>query len=75
MIGKRVVDKISGFSGTATGVAVYLSGAEKVQITGRAHSNGTIPSQWVDKYSIEEVGEGPLRPPDHSEDKEPGQYL
>lgn len=54
LIGKKVKDKITGFEGVVTGVAVYLAGCHQACIFPRVAADGKLPeAQWLDCVRLE----------------------
>lgn len=52
-LGDRVTDRISGFSGIATGRAEYLYGCVRVQVEPEAlHDGKPVESQWFDEQRL-----------------------
>ena len=52
--GDEVVEKITGFKGTITGTAFYLTGCNTYLITAKAESEGKEPTAlWYDEGRIE----------------------
>lgn len=56
--GNRVEDKVSGFSGTITGVAFYLTGCTSYLITSESINGKEPVSLWYDEGRIELISEG-----------------
>lgn len=52
-LGKKYKDSISGFVGTATGVAEYLYGCRRVQLEG--DKDGKPEDFWFDEQRLEGV--------------------
>lgn len=53
-LGSKVVDRISGFTGIATGRAVYLNKCVRICVTGRVRE-GKIVEDWIDELYLEEI--------------------
>jgi hypothetical protein len=57
-LGMKYRDKISGFSGVATGYVQYITGCNQVLLGPKAKDDGTLPSsQWFDEQRLEDVTE------------------
>lgn len=57
VLGSTVTDRITGFSGIATGICRYVSGCVQVSIAPRCGDDGKLPeSQWFDVQRLERVG-------------------
>lgn len=54
-LGKTYKDKITGFTGVATGFVQYISGCNQALIApGVSPDGGMRDSQWVDQQRLEE---------------------
>ena len=52
-LGAEYTDKISGFTGVATGYCQYLSGCNQVLLAPKIKKDGTLPdSQWFDDQRL-----------------------
>jgi len=51
-LNKRYEDTISGFRGTAIGLAEYLNGAKQVQLEALATPGGQRRKEWFDECRI-----------------------
>lgn len=55
-LGRQVKDKITGFSGTATGFCTYISGCSQVLISAKITDGGDAKTLWVDEQRVDYVG-------------------
>lgn len=53
LLGKTVIDVVSGFKGTVTGVCIYHHGENQVQITAKSVNNAKPDDFWVSDDRIE----------------------
>ena len=52
-MGRKVKDKITGFTGIVTGYVSYISGCNQVLITPSVDKDGKIKeSEWVDEQRV-----------------------
>lgn len=59
MLGKKVKDKITGFTGIAIGHAKYLTGCDQYGVTPPVGADGKVnETQWFDAGRIEVVDDG-----------------
>ena len=57
-LGRKYRDKITGFTGTATGRAAYISGCSQVLLAPPVTSDGAArDANWFDEQRLEVVGE------------------
>jgi hypothetical protein len=57
-LGMKYRDKISGFTGVATGYVRYITGCNQVLLGPKAKDDGTLPSsEWFDEQRVEDVTE------------------
>lgn len=53
ILGSRVRDSITGFSGIVTGRCEYISGCNQALVAPAAKEDGTLPdSQWFDEQRL-----------------------
>lgn len=53
LLGRVVTDRITGFSGTVTGVAIYLTGCNQVLVVPKTAEDGALrDSQWFDQQRL-----------------------
>lgn len=58
-LGKKARDRITGFEGTLTGRAEYLTGCTQYALAPRVGDDGKIQAtEWFDEGRIEVVGDG-----------------
>ena len=56
-LGRTYKDKITGFSGVATGHVNYISGCNQVLLAPPVDTEGKLrDSQWFDEQRLEDVG-------------------
>lgn len=56
-LGRTYKDRITGFSGVATGFCQYISGCNQVLLTPKASKDGSYKSgEWFDVQRCEVVG-------------------
>lgn len=61
ILGSRVRDVITGFEGTVTGRAEYISGCHQALIAPALSADGAMrDSQWIDEQRLERVGSAML---------------
>lgn len=54
LLGKEVTDRVTGFRGTVTGVAVYLAGCHQACIFPKVGADGKLPeATWLDCARLE----------------------
>ena len=54
MLGRKVRDKITGFTGTATGYVSYITGCNQVLVAPQVKDDGSmLCSEWIDEQRIE----------------------
>jgi hypothetical protein len=61
ILGKRIYDRITGFSGIATAVTHYLNGCTRVCIQPQAlkeEGGGTMSDEWFDSQQIKVLKSG-----------------
>ena len=59
LLGRKVRDKVTGFTGIATCVAHYLNGCTRVNVEAPVKDDGTLRgSEFFDIDQIEVVGDG-----------------
>ena len=59
ILGKEYEDKITGFSGIATGKAQYLTGCDQVCLKPKVDKDGKMQdAQWFDDGEIKLIGKG-----------------
>lgn len=59
-LGKTYADKITGFSGVATGHVNYISGCNQVLLAPKVDGDGKLrDSQWFDEQRLELQGTQP----------------
>lgn len=51
-LGKTYRDSVTGFTGTATGRAVYLHDLPKVLLTADTGANGDLTERWVSEARL-----------------------
>lgn len=57
MLGRKVKDKITGFSGIVTGVCSYITGCDQYLVAPKVNKDGTyVKSQWFDENRVMVVG-------------------
>lgn len=55
-LGMKYRDRISGFTGTATGYVRYITGCNQVLLGPKAKDDGTLsPSEWFDEQRLVQV--------------------
>jgi hypothetical protein len=60
-LGMTYKDKITGFSGVATGFVKYISGCNQALIQPRCGEDGSMrDSVWFDQQRLEPVPEAPI---------------
>lgn len=53
-LGKTVKDKVTGFTGVATGYVQYLTGCNQVLVAPKVKEDGSLPdSAWFDEQRLE----------------------
>ena len=58
MLGTKVRDKITGFTGIVTGYCTYLTGCNRALVEPPVDEKGAdVESQWCDEQRLERVGE------------------
>lgn len=58
VLGRKYRDKISGFTGVATGYVNYITGCNQALLGPKAKDDGTLPqSHWFDEQRLEDVTE------------------
>lgn len=57
-LGKRVKDKVTGFSGVATRWSIGMDGSVRLWVEGQSAADGSARERWVDGHRVEEVKEG-----------------
>ncbi len=58
-LGNTARDRITGFEGTLTGEARYLTGCTQFSLTPKIGPDGAVrESQWFDEGRLEKTGEG-----------------
>ncbi|TAM96257.1 MAG: hypothetical protein EPN45_21200 [Rhizobiaceae bacterium] len=56
ILGSRVRDKITGFTGIVTGRCEYISGCNQALVAPSAKEDGTLPdSHWVDEQRLDRL--------------------
>lgn len=54
MLGKKLKDKITGFTGIATGKATYITGCDQYLLAPQCAENGSfIDGHWFDEGRLE----------------------
>lgn len=73
-IGYTVKDQITGFKGTVTGIAEYITGCRQVLVAGTGKDdNSTMPeSVWLDEPRVERVGETVFKLDEQEVNNSPG---
>ncbi len=57
ILGKTGRDKITGFEGTITGIAIYLTGCNQYLLRPKVKKDGsTIEGEWFDDQRVEVSG-------------------
>ncbi len=59
-LGKRAMDKVTGFTGTMTGYTVYLDGGLWVRIERLACSGESIKEEWIEIGRVEISEDAPI---------------
>lgn len=60
-LGKRCVDRITGFKGVATGYVQYITGCNQVLVVPSVGQDGSLPdSQWFDEQRIQVQDDPPI---------------
>lgn len=52
-LGTKVIDRLTGLSGTATARCEYLFGSPRVEVEFGPTKDGKTDSQWVDESRLE----------------------
>ncbi len=60
-LGATVKDKITGFEGTATGVASYITGCDQYSVQPKLKDGAWVESKWFDDNRLERVGDEVLK--------------
>lgn len=55
-LGAKARDVVTGFSGTITGVARYLTGCDQYLLVAPVGTDGTTHHGWYDDNRVEQVG-------------------
>lgn len=64
LLGHEVQDRITGFKGTVTGVALYLAGCHQACIYPKVDVNGKlVEATWLDCARLEVVSTSPVQLP------------
>ncbi len=58
-LGKTYTDKITGYTGEATGRAVYKDDNTQVQLEGGPHDGKPVPARWFSECRLREASEAP----------------
>lgn len=58
MLGKKVRDKITGFSGVVTTVADHLTGCERAWVEGPCDDKGKSEQCWIDTSRLDVMPDG-----------------
>lgn len=54
-LGKTYKDRVSGFTGVATGYVEYITGCHQLLLVPEAGDDGTLKSNWFDVDRVKEV--------------------
>ena len=54
-LGQKAKDKITGFAGTITATADYLSGSKRCQIEALEPTTGKLMQEWFDANRVEAI--------------------
>ncbi len=60
-LGQKVEDKVTGFAGTITGIAEYISGCRQALVVAPLATDGDIKSHWFDEDRLVDVPESEKR--------------
>ena len=60
-LGQRVEDNITGFAGTVTGIAEYITGCRQALVVARVKEDGDFKSHWFDEDRLVDVPESEKR--------------
>lgn len=56
-LGRKYRDRITGFTGVATGYVTYITGCNQVLLAPTVGQDGTLrDSSWFDEQRLEQVG-------------------
>jgi heat shock protein HspQ len=55
MLGARVRDKVTGFTGVVTAVTDHLTGCKRWWVEGPANDKGETQERWIDEARIEVI--------------------
>jgi hypothetical protein len=58
MLGKKVKDNVTGFTGIATARVQYLNGCVQFKIQGASNKSGEAKDMWIDEGQISVLGKG-----------------
>ncbi|MCP4394556.1 MAG: hypothetical protein GY804_09865 [Alphaproteobacteria bacterium] len=61
MLGKTVLDRLSGFRGTVTGEVLYITGCRQCLIQPFSEEGKKMEPEWVDKMRLEVTGDSPIK--------------
>ena len=56
-LGVKVRDRVTGFSGTVTGLVSYITGCNQALVAPTIGEDGAMrDSQWIDEQRLEDLG-------------------
>jgi hypothetical protein len=70
MLGAKVTDMVTGFTGTATGVSVYTNGCVRIAVEA-ASKDGKLADAWFDAQRLELIKKQPKHILMETDDNEP----
>jgi hypothetical protein len=64
ILGKRVENKVTGFTGVATGICVYLNGCVSYLVRPKVKKGDSKNPEgvWMDDNMLKVLGPGPVKP-------------
>lgn len=61
LLGHKVRDKITGFTGTVTGYVQYLTGCNQGLVVGESKDGKAAESAWFDEQRLETLKDAPIK--------------
>jgi hypothetical protein len=60
VLGSKVKDKITGYSGVVTGFVVYLTGCNQALVVSKAGKDGSFKGEWLDEQRLDVDKKAPI---------------